>query len=293
MRLARPSGRPNWARISANPPNRSRLAPTLRLQADEYGLQETELADYGAFQVKAERFKDPTGAYAASLEPSNRLKSRSANYLLSCDGKCPLDLASLAEDRPPARLPRLHADPGRLSAHAKPHPPIRALHPRPGRPRSQCSRRSPRRQQRFNTGPKPRSPSTASDRVPPTLAVFSYPSPQIARQQAPKFQSINGADVKRTGSFVVVALAPTAIAQKLLSQVNYNGQVQINETPPLVLRPETAGQMLVAIINLAGFVLVFCAVSGLVVGGILYLARRRFGYSGADGSLISLHLSRK
>ena len=68
-----------------------------RLQADEYGLQETELADYGAFQVKAERFKDPTGAYAASLEPSNRLKSRLGNYLLSCDGKCPLDLASLAE----------------------------------------------------------------------------------------------------------------------------------------------------------------------------------------------------
>src|SRR5580704_12053201 len=68
-----------------------------RPQADEYGLLESQSATYGSFQVKAERFKDTTGAYAASLEESNRLKTRIGNYLLSCDGKCPLDLPGLAE----------------------------------------------------------------------------------------------------------------------------------------------------------------------------------------------------
>jgi len=262
------------------------------LQAAEDGLQETEVADYGSFTVKAERFKDPTGAYAASLDPANRLKSRIGNYLLSCDGQCPLDLASLAEsafphvshastptlgDYLPARnrIPRSERyilGPVSLGANLPEIPPTAAAF--------QFGTEAEVAQYRFGQ-------STA------TLAVFSYPSPQIARQQAPKFQSITGAEVKRTGSFVVIALAPSPIAKTLLSEVNYNGQVQINETPPLVLRPETAGQMLVSIINLAGLVLGFCLVSGLLVAGALFAARRRFGYSGADGTLTTLHLGRK
>jgi hypothetical protein len=37
-------------------------------QNPEYGSEVAERADYGPFQVTAARFKDPTGAYAASLE---------------------------------------------------------------------------------------------------------------------------------------------------------------------------------------------------------------------------------
>jgi hypothetical protein len=132
-----------------------------------------------------------------------------------------------------------------------------------------------------------------------TLAIFSYPAPAMARQQASKFQGITGATVKRTGSLVALALAPsgqpadTAAAERLLAQINYAGVVQSNETPPLELKPESAGKMLIAIINLAGFVLGLCVAAGLMVAAALFLARRRFGYSGAEGTLISLHLSGK
>jgi hypothetical protein len=127
------------------------------------------------------------------------------------------------------------------------------------------------------------------------LAIFSYPTPTMARQQAPKFQEVTGAAVKRTGSFVAVVPgsdADRAAAEQLLSEVNYTAAVSINETPPLELKPETAAQMLLAIFNLAGLVLGFCLGSGLLVAGILFAARR-FGYSGADGTLTTLHLSRK
>jgi hypothetical protein len=88
-------------------------------------------------------------------------------------------------------------------------------------------------------------------------------------------------------------MGPAEPAQALLSQVSYSATVSIDEPPPLELKPENAGKMLVAIINLAGIVLAFCVASGLAVALILLLARRRFGYSGADGSLITLHLNSK
>jgi len=95
---------------------------------------------------------------------------------------------------------------------------------------------------------------------------------------------------------VVAVVGPQgATAEALLKQVNYAGIVESNETPPvspLVVTPQTAGQMLLAIISLAGIVLGFCLLSGIAFGGMLMLARR-FGYSGAEGSLITLHLSDK
>src|ERR1700734_855262 len=60
----------------------------------ETGLESGERADYGAFRVTAWRFKDPTGAYAASLELSG---VRVGNYLVQCEGDCPKDLAQLAD----------------------------------------------------------------------------------------------------------------------------------------------------------------------------------------------------
>ncbi len=50
--------------------------------------------------------------------------------------------------------------------------------------------------------------------------------------------------------------------------------------------------MILAIISLAGLLLAFCVLSGLAFGAMLIIARR-FGYSGAEGSLITLHLSGK
>jgi hypothetical protein len=127
------------------------------------------------------------------------------------------------------------------------------------------------------------------------LAVFSFPSPSMARQQLPEFQKIPGATAKRTGPVVAIALGSPAPAGKLLDTVNYQGVVAENEKPPvkpLELKPETAGQMILAVFSLAALLLGFCLLSGLAVGGTLRLARR-FGYSAAEGSLITLHLEGK
>jgi hypothetical protein len=61
---------------------------------------------------------------------------------------------------------------------------------------------------------------------------------------------------------------------------------------PLVLTPQTAAQMLLSIITLAGIVLAFCLASGLLFGGFRLIARK-FGYADAGTTMTTLHLSDK
>jgi hypothetical protein len=268
-----------------------------KAQLDEYGLDSVERADYGLFQVTAARFKDPTDAYAASLEPSGKGSIRVGNYLLTCQGRCPKDLAVLADSALPhvshgslptlgAYLPSKHVLPGSgryilgpvgLAANAPEIPAPAAL---------------------FDFGTEAEFTRYHVSGSNLTLVIFSFPTPSVARQQLPQFQKIAGAEVKRTGPLVAVVLGSPGTAEassKLLNDIDYQGVVAENERPPakpLELKPETAGQMVLAILSLAGLVLGFCLLSGLAVGGTLRLLRK-FGYSGAEGSFITLHLQGK
>lgn len=260
-------------------------------QASEYGFEASQVLDRGTFQLTARRFKDVTGAYAASLEPANQGAIRVGNYLVSCSGKCPKNIAELAD----ASLP--HISHGAI-------PSLNSYFPAKG---------LLARSQRYILGPvglkanAPDIPGAAVNfdfgtegqiahyRTPAgavTLGVFSFPLPSMARQQLPQFQKITGASAKRTGPLVAVAIGPQSASEKLLEAVNYQGVVEVNEKPPdkpLELKPESAGKMVIAIFTLAGLLLLFCLLSGLAVGGILRLARK-FGYSAAEGSLITLHI---
>jgi|HubBroStandDraft_1064217.scaffolds.fasta_scaffold244664_1 hypothetical protein len=254
----------------------------------EYGLETAEKADYGAFQATVWRFKDTTGAYAAALELTG---VRVGNYLVRCEGKCPKDLPQLAD----ASLPHVsHTSVPTLDTYL----PSKGLLPRsehyilgpvglkadaPDIPAAAVN---------FDFGTEG---ETARYRTGVLLAVFSFPTPSMARQQLPEFQKITGATAKRTGPLVAIAIGPSAASAKLLDTVSYQGVVAENEKPPvkpLELKPETAGQMIISIITLAALVLGFCLLSGLAVGGTLRIARR-FGYSAAEGSLITLHLEGK
>ena len=262
-----------------------------QIQVAEYGFESAEHADYGPFQVTAWRFRDTTGAYAASLQPSG---VRVGNYVVQCEGKCPRDLPQLAD----ASLPHVsHTAIPTLSAYF----PAKGLLPRT---------------ERYILGPlglkadAPDIPTTAvnfdfgtegqiahyrTPAGPVTLGVFSFPLPSMARQQLPEFQKITGATAKRSGPLIAVAIGSAAASAKLLEAVNYQGIVEENEKPPekpLELKPESAGKMVLAILTLAGLLLVFCLLSGLAVGGGLRLARK-FGYTAAEGSLITLHLEGK
>ena len=270
---------------------RSRYTP------DEYGREAAEQADYGLFQVKAVRYKDTTGAYAASLEARDH-PIQVDNYLIACSGKCPNDLATLAKRAAP-HLPCTAADPQAIISRRRTRSPILSA---TSWARSACIRTCPR-------SPIPPSPSTLGPKAnlaryrlskgEATLAVFSYPTLEMARQQTPAYEKIPGVVVKRTGSLVALVASagsnqevdPEA-AKKLLSQVNYRGAISFNEPLPLVIKPETAAQMILAIMTLAGYLLVFCLVSGLAYGAIRVVARR-FGYSGAQESMTTLDLGGK
>jgi hypothetical protein len=117
----------------------------------------------------------------------------------------------------------------------------------------------------------------------------------MARQQVRAFEAIPDAVVKRVGPLVAMVLggAPDLpAARRLLDQITYEAAVTVNEPMPLILRPETAAQMLLSIITLAGIVLVFCLASGLIFGGLRVIARK-FGYADAGTSMTTLHLSDK
>jgi hypothetical protein len=125
-----------------------------------------------------------------------------------------------------------------------------------------------------------------------TLAIFSYPTPGIARQQLAELQKLPGAAAKRTGALVAVVFAPDQTAESILSQINYQASVSMDQVPPLVLKPESAAKMLLAIISLAGVLVAFCALSGIAFGLIRVLARK-FGHLGANDAMITLHLADK
>jgi len=265
--------------------------PAIDAQMKEYGLEGWDGADYGSFGVSAWRFKDVTGAYTWALETAH---PRIGNYVVSCSGKCPPDFLKLAEAALPhvshASLPTLPGYLPRQNLVARSERYI--LGPEGLKANAQ---EIPAAAAAFEFGTEAVLAGYRTAHGQTTLAIFSYPTPGIARQQVPQFERITGAAVKRTGSLVAIVLGPAAdhaAAEKLLSEVNYTAAVSINETPPLELKPETAAQMLVSIFNLAGLVLGFCLFSGLLVAGILFAARRS-GYSGADGTLTTLHLGRK
>ena len=263
---------------------------------DEYGREAAEEADYGAFKVTGIRFKDSTGAWAASLDMRDR-PLRVGNYLITCSGKCPKDLAALVE-----ALPRLSHLPlsvlsGYLPAKGKVANSDRYIMGPVGLQADlpQISESAVALQ--FGAEGAVARYRLGKGEV--TLAIFSYPTLEMARQQAPAYEKTPGVVVKRSGALVALVAPATAgkavdaaDARKLLDQVNYQASFSWNEPLPIVVKPQTAAQMILGIFTLAGIVLGFCLASGLAFGLIRVIARK-FGYESADESLTTLSLSGK
>jgi hypothetical protein len=262
------------------------------IQTQDYGFEESEEANYGQFQVTASRYKDATGAYAASLAAAGH-PLQTGNYLISCSGACPKNLAALAEALPQINHSALPTLRNYLPAkNIVPHTERYVLGPlglkavAPQIPESAVA---------FQFAPEGEIARYREPGGEVTLAVFSYPTMEMARQQAAAMEKIPSAFVKRSGPLVALALAPAnrAEADRLLAQINYQAVLSSDDQQlPLVLKPQTAAQMILAIIALAGIVLGFCLFSGLLFGA-LRVAARRFGYSDAGTPYTRLHLSDK
>jgi len=265
----------------------------LRPEWDEYGLDAIENADYGAFKVTGLRFKDTTGAYGASLEPSGQAYLRVGNYLILCSGNCPKSLAKLAA--------------GGLAGVSQSDLPILASY-LPAKDRIPRSERYilgpvylkesapsiPESLAAFQFSPEVALARFRTRKGDQLLAIFSYPTPQIARDQATAFEKAGLGQVKRTGPYVAVIPLPTdpGAAENLLRDINYQASVSENEPIRIPIRPQTAARMILAIFTLAGIVLVFCVLSGVAFAG-LRIFGKKFGYVNADESMIVLNLRGK
>jgi hypothetical protein len=278
---------------------------------EEYGLQQAEQAQYelGAQKLTANayRLQDSTGAMAAfewqrpanakpsplgklAVETPDSVILAHGNYLLVFKGYKPAvgDINVLYQTVPNLDLSQLPALSGYL-------------------PANQLVVNS----ERYVTGPVGLqmftpgiSPSTAAFhmgaeaqlgrfRAPGSemkLAIFSYPTPQIARERLVDFQRISGAMAKRTGPLVAVILSPTSPdeAEKLLAQVRYEPTITWNERVPTAR--DNIGNLVVNAFRLIGILLLFCLVAGLSFGGLRAILRRA-GPTGESEAMISLHLS--
>ena len=278
---------------------------------DECGFQQAEQASYEfqarQFTATAYRLQDSTGALAAfdwqrpagakpsslgklAIESADSVTLAYGNYLLKFDGYKPTvgEIETLVQT-----LPKLEQSPlPALSGYL----PDKGLVPN---------------SERYILGPvglekfaPAISPSTAAFHFGTEgqlgefhmpsgdlkLAIFSYPTPQIARERIVDFQRISGAMAKRAGPLIAIVLSsPNADdAERLLAQIRYAPTITLDEHVPGAR--DNIGNLVVNIFKLTGLLLIFCLVAGLSFGGFRALFRR-MGPGGDAEAMISLHLS--
>ncbi len=273
----------------------------------EYGFSQAERAEFqsatGRFTGVAVRLKDSTGALAAfqwqrppgarasklgslAVETDNGAVLAYGNYLLRFDGYKPqvAELEQLFN-----RLPKLDQSPvptlaGYLPSQGLiPNSERYVIGPEslekfaPGIPPSVAA---------FHVGAEAQLGRFQTKGGEVLLAVFSYPTPHIARQQVEAFRSLPGVMAKRSGPLVALALSPPDRdeAERLLSVVRYEATIALSQYVPT--RRDNIGDLILNIFLLVGILLIFCTIAGLAVGGLRTLSRR----SNAGEPMIMLHL---
>ncbi len=294
-----------WKRVSAAP-----AAVADRQLWNEYGFKEAESAVYEngdrKVNVTAWHMQDSTGALAAfdmlrgadakpspvaklAVQSGDALLAAHGNYVVSFQGNVSKDeAAAFLAALPRAELAALPTLPDFF--------PVENL-----TPNSERYVIGPVGLERFSPGIPPSAAAfhmgaeaqVGIFRAPGgdlKLALFNYPTPQLAMQQAEALQKVPRAMVKRSGPLVAVVLAPANpdAAEHLLSLVRYQGQITDTERVPT--RRDNIGDLIVNIFELIGVLLVFALVSGLAFGGLRSAMRR--GGREAD-AMITLHLGER
>jgi len=279
----------------------------------EFGLAETQTVQEGAHTVTAYRMKDPTGALAAwqwqrttddhictvtafCAQNGKRTLVFEDNYLLAIDGLPPsraqLDavLSALPSKRDtslPAILtfvPRNGLVPNSSRYILGPES-LRAFAPelsgtKPGFAES-AEAQLGEYEVKDNAGNGARA----------RLALFYYPTPEMARIHSQEFRKLPGIDIKRSGVLVAMVLpgASDAQADTLLSRIEYEARITLNEEPPVSpIKPMY--QLLLNIIALASAFSLMALLGGLIYGG-MRLYRRRYGNLESEEAMTTLHLT--
>jgi hypothetical protein len=120
------------------------------------------------------------------------------------------------------------------------------------------------------------------------LAIFNYPTPNIARDRLAEMQKLPRVIAKRSGPLVAVVLEPPNAndAEWLLSLVKYQATISWDQYVPS--RRDNIGDLIVNAFILIGVLLAFATVAGLAFGG--YRAFTRRGGKPDPDALTVLHL---
>lgn len=275
---------------------------------EEYGFEEGEQAAFGPTAISAWRFRDSTGALSAfqlvrsaDAKPlalkTDKLAARTGggtliargNYLLRFDGKIPVeeDLLALYGHLPKldssaipiistylpadglvANSERFILGPASLARFMPGIPPsVAAFH---------LSAEAQFGRYRANGGEMP-------------LAIFNYPTPSMAREQAEAFRKLPGTLAKRTGPLVVVMpqITDADAAERILAKVTYQSSLTINEKTP---EQDVRGfaRTILDMMLFSGLIILACIAGGALFALIRILAR---GGAKAEGErVLTLHI---
>jgi hypothetical protein len=283
---------------------------------NDYGLQDSEQSTYeGAGQkltVRAYRLQDSTGALAAfqwlrpaaAKPPNDELAELSplsaltptgliialGNHVLIVDGPkpSPEDLGNVFRSMPRQESGPLPTLPSHLpSANLVPNSERYITGP------GSLARFEPElspAQAAFHLGTEIQTATYKTGNGEMKLAIFSVPSPELARIRLAELDKIPGMVTKRSGPLVAAIYQPKDPndAETLLAQVRFQAAITTGQAPANP-KKENFGDFLLNLAILIGIVIIFAVFSGLVFGGFRYM-RHRGGAAGEPESVISLHL---
>jgi hypothetical protein len=278
---------------------------------NEYGLTGAERAEYsgpsGQVSITVYRLKDPTGAFAAfqwqrpgnaesgtvaASLPDGSLVAH-ANYLVRVEGgklnpRDAQDLYKKLPDQVSTSLPPLYS-----------YLPVRGRVPNSERyllgsaSLAAFEPRIPADLAALDRGAEAQLARYRSGGSEFQVTIISYPTPQMASAFARKFEALPGVAIRRTGPLLTVVPEGASVAAvgKLIEQINYSPNLTWSEHVPKDT-PQDAARMILAIIALAGGLIVSALVLGLLFGGSRVLARR-LGWASSDERFTALHLEGK
>ena len=145
----------------------------------------------------------------------------------------------------------------------------------------------------FHLGAEAQIGHYSTPKGPLLLAIFNYPTPNMARERVAEFQKISGAMVKRAGPLVAMTLNPpdADAAEKILSRVKYETNITWNEKVPENEVRNTA-RLVLNIFVFSGILIALAATAGVLFGGYRFLFRKL--HKGEDPeAMITLHLEGK
>jgi hypothetical protein len=258
---------------------------------DEYGFVSATEGDYGSFQATAYRFKDATDAFAAGqwLAVSNPVSAVAGNYVITCNGRCPRTQELVEVPLPSQR----HSEIPLVWAYL----PSKGFIAHSGRYAlgpvglKQFAPQIPAAAAAFELGTEVTTARYRTPKGEEQLILMSFPISQMARQQVAELRKVPGAAIRQTGPLVAIIPSPQdpVAVDRLLSQINYQAQVNRDEQPPPKVTAQSVANMVLSILKLAGLLILFCLFAGLGFAGVK-VVRKRLGYENAGEAMIVLHL---